>query len=304
VDRIRAVQGRGGLSLPLPGHGDTPARHDALMSFGLEDLSLARIAEAHTDALAILAEANREGRLNHLYGVWASDGPDSKLSATALPQGGWCLNGVKQYCSGAAFLDAALVTAHTEEGLILFDVSLRSVGISVLPSPWMNPALADTATGPVSFEAVTLPAAARIGACDWYLARPGFWHGAIGPAACWAGGALALIEAAKSLNRRDPHSRAHIGALEAIAWGLRAVLIQSGREIDQDCADTRGNGRRRALMVRHLIERWSNEVMDRFGRATGPQLLACDDRAIRQYGALTLYVRQCHAERDLAAIPE
>ena len=38
-----------------------------------------------------------------------------------------------------------------------------------------------------------------VGGLHWYLNRPGFWHGAINPAACWAGGALSLIESALKL---------------------------------------------------------------------------------------------------------
>jgi hypothetical protein len=37
--------------------------------------------------------------------------------------------------------------------------------------------------------------------------------------------------------------------------------------------------------------------------ATGPHLLAHDAHVIRQHQALTLYIRQCHGERDLANIP-
>jgi hypothetical protein len=59
---------------------------------------------------------------------------------------------------------------------------------------------------------------------------------------------------------------------------------------------------KRAPKVRHLIERWCTEILDRFGRATGPQLLAYDAQAARQFAALALYIRQCHAERDLEAI--
>jgi hypothetical protein len=58
----------------------------------------------------------------------------------------------------------------------------------------------------------------------------------------------------------------------------------------------------RALKVRHLIEQASMEVLNRFGRATGPQLLAYDAQIARQHMALTLYIRQCHAERDLETI--
>jgi hypothetical protein len=57
-------------------------------------------------------------------------------------------------------------------------------------------------------------------------------------------------------------------------------------------------------MARHLIERICTEVLDHFGRATGPTLLAFDAAVAQRYAELTLYIRQCHAERDLAEIPE
>jgi hypothetical protein len=84
---------------------------------------------------------------------------------------------------------------------------------------------------------------------------------------------------------------------------MSALLEASGREIDADPRDARQQARVRALKLRHLIERWCSELLDRFGRATGPQLLAHDARCARQHMALTLYIRQCHAERDLATIP-
>ena len=45
------------------------------------------------------------------------------------------------------------------------------------------------------------------------------------------------------------------------------------------------------------------DVLDRFGRATGPQLLAFDGGIARRHAELALYIRQCHAERDLESIP-
>lgn len=112
-----------------------------------------------------------------------------------------------------------------------------------------------------------------------------------------------LIDAAARLNKKDPHSRAHVGALQSMRWGLDAILAQAGHEIDGDPEDVDAKGRTRALKVRHLIERWCTEILDRFGRVTGPQLLAFDEQVARQYAALTLYIRQCHAERDSATIP-
>jgi hypothetical protein len=86
-----------------------------------------------------------------------------------------------------------------------------------------------------------------------------------------------------------------------MAWGFEAILVKAGAEIDLDAADGH-RARARALKVRHLIERWCTEVMDRFGQATGPQLLAYDPHVVRQHAALALYIRQCHGARDLEGI--
>jgi alkylation response protein AidB-like acyl-CoA dehydrogenase len=288
--------------LPLPGGGDTPARHRHLAAIARDNLSVGRVLEAHTDAIAIAAEGGHAVRSDALYGVWASDGAQSRLNATLREDGRWSLSGLKQYCSGSSFCTAALVTAWHEDGVLLFDVSLDLPGVRVEAPTWANSAFADTATGPVSFDAVTVTADSLLKGANWYLNRPGFWHGAIGPAACWSGGAACLIAAATALNRRDAHSRAQVGALQSLLWGFEAILTQAGSEIDNDPADSQGLAHSRALKVRHLVERWCTETLDRFGRATGPQLLAFDAHIAKQYAALALYIRQCHAERDLEAI--
>ena len=46
----------GRLNLPMPGSGRTRERWAALADLAEQDLSLARLAEGHVDALAILAE--------------------------------------------------------------------------------------------------------------------------------------------------------------------------------------------------------------------------------------------------------
>jgi len=302
AERIRAADVVRTAAWPPPGFGQTPARHRRLADFGHLDLSLARIVEAHADAVAILAEAGRRPREGALYGVWASEGPRSRVDAHRQSDGRWRLAGVKQYCSGAPFVASALVTAHAEGAALLFEVDLAARGVRVERGNWASPAMADTATGPVAFEDVLVASERLVGGANWYLQRPGFWHGALGPAACWAGGAAFLVDAAARLNRADPHSRAQVGGLKAAAWGLAAALDQAGREIDDDPEDKSGGACARALMARHLIERLCTEVLDRFGRATGPQLLAFDEHVARQHMALTLYIRQCHAERDLETI--
>jgi alkylation response protein AidB-like acyl-CoA dehydrogenase len=302
-DRLAGFVDSADSRLPLPGLGNTPERHRALRRWGATELSFARIAEAHTDALAILAECGQIPRSGALYGVWASDAPPSRVTCEQLDGGQWRIEGIKQFCSGAAFVDAALVTAHHTDGILLFDLPIKDSRVLIQPSTWMSPAFADTSTTAVEFDALLIPDRHRLGEAGWYLNRPGFWHGSVGPAACWAGGAESLIDAAASLNRRDEHSRAHVGALQAIAWGLHAILDHAGREIDADPQNKSGAARTRGLKVRHLIERACTEVLDRFARATGPHLLAYDAHIVRQHQALGLYIRQCHGERDLAGIP-
>src|SRR5580698_1711546 len=112
------------LALPLPGSGQTAQRLGALYEFGRLDLGLARLIEAHTDALAIFGEAGRTARAGLLYGVWASDGPSSVLSLSRNDDGTLRLNGTKRYCTGAPFLDAALVTARHGTEILMIDVSL------------------------------------------------------------------------------------------------------------------------------------------------------------------------------------
>ena len=97
ADAVRS----GRLDLPLPGGGRTRERWAVLADLAEEDLSLARLAEGHADAIAILAElgawpaAGREP-----LGVWAAQPPGPGLIASRTGHG-WRLDGTKQYCSGA-----------------------------------------------------------------------------------------------------------------------------------------------------------------------------------------------------------
>ena len=73
---LRELHQRGELDLPLPGNGQTDARWAALARLGRRDLCLARLAEGHADAVAILAEAGRapKQRPCTAYGPLAREG--------------------------------------------------------------------------------------------------------------------------------------------------------------------------------------------------------------------------------------
>jgi hypothetical protein len=235
--------------------------------------------------------------------VWTTDSPQEPVRAERIADLGWRLMGVKESCCGARLVNAVLVSALAENSLLLFDVAMDE-HVRPQVSEWHTPALAETGTSAVAFDTVVIGTDSPIGTPDWYLRRPGFWHGTVGPAAVWAGGAMSLIDAAREFHPTQQVARAHVGAMEAVAWQLGAILDQCGREIDEDPEDIARRARVRALMVRHLVERACTEILERFGRATGGHLLAHDETVAKQYAALTLCIRQAQTERDLETIPE
>jgi alkylation response protein AidB-like acyl-CoA dehydrogenase len=300
---LTALIGDDAVDLPLPGSGATALRHAALAEIGAVDLSLARLAEGHTDALAILAEGRHEPSRG-VYGVWAAEPPGARLRAERTP-GGWKLAGRKRFASGARRIDRALVTAAAEDGGRLFDVDLRVDRVKPLDGTWQALGMSATESLEVVFDDVELAEDAAVGAPGFYLARPGFWHGAVGVAACWYGGALG---ASRLLQRRlrattpDEHQLAHLGAVAAACETMGASLANAGAAIDADPLDRARAGHERALHVRHLVEQGCQEVLVRVGRAGGTSPLVFERAHARRAADLIVYLRQHHAERDLAEL--
>src|SRR5580700_10306686 len=83
----------GRLNLPLPGAGRTRERWAVLADLAEDDLSLARLAEGHADALAILAELGEPApAAGTRWGVWAAQPPGPGLTASRA-HGSWRLDG-------------------------------------------------------------------------------------------------------------------------------------------------------------------------------------------------------------------
>ena len=292
---MRVALHRVGAPLPVPGGGDTRARLSALRDIAAADLELARLAEAHHDAHAIAAELGATLVDGALYGVWAASGPDP-LTATQSA-GGHHLTGTLPWCSGIGIVDRALVTA----GDRLFDVAVADGTAGDSIAPWASPAFAVTGTGSMRFDVEVGPDA-QVGGAGSYLARPGFWHGAICVAACWAGGASGLV--ARHLDgwrRDDSHAVARLGS--ALAWTdvLDAVLDRAAVEIDAWPSDAVA-AQSRARRVRHVIERTCSRIVDDLGVGAGPQPLAFDGPILERTQQLQLYIRQCHGERDIEPV--
>ena len=216
--------------LPLPGGGRTAERLRLIAETAREDLALAKLAEAHWDAVAILAEAGRVPKPEMLYGVWASEIPGRALRLERTKDS-YQLSGSKPFCSGIGMVDRVLVTVGIPEHTLV-EVDLRENEDYVVADleTWKVDAFRATKTGAVTFRNCSLSPDAAVGASGWYLERPGFWHGACGPAACWAGGVAGLLEFALESKREDPHTLAHLGAIQAGVWGMYSLLRQTGDE--------------------------------------------------------------------------
>jgi alkylation response protein AidB-like acyl-CoA dehydrogenase len=298
---VSAVES-GRLDLPLPGSGATWRRWAAFADLAEEDLSLARLAEGHADAVAILAElGGPRPEPGSRWGVWAANPPGPNVTAS-LRDGGWVLRGTKQYCSGARVCTHAVVAARVGDEQRLFAVEVA--GLEPQAGSWPATGMAGSDTLDVGFLAV--PAEA-VGPPGGYTARPGFSHGGAGVAACWYGGARGVARTlVRAAAKRDvgPHALAHLGAVDIALRTTRVALVRAAEEIDADPGDLRGEGTIRALRVRALAEATASDVLARTGRALGAGPLSHDEAHSRAVADLTVYLRQHHAERDLARLGE
>ncbi|MFF1960543.1 acyl-CoA dehydrogenase [Streptomyces sp. NPDC058220] len=294
----------GALDMPLPGSGRTEERFRALRTVAERDLCVARLAEGHADALAILAELKGPApRPGERWGVWAAEPPGEGL--TAVRKGGaWQVSGVKRYCSGASSCTRVLATAVADDGRRLFAVDIEAAGERCRPVPgsWQAIGMAGSDTPDVRFDAVP---AEPVGGVEAYLRRPGFQHGGIGVAACWYGGARAVartLAGAVHTRKPDPHLVAHLGHVDMRLHAAETVLRRAAQEIDHDPLDQQGEARVRSLRVRALVESVCADTLVRVGRATGAGPLCHDLRHARNVADLTVYIRQHHAERSLAEL--
>jgi alkylation response protein AidB-like acyl-CoA dehydrogenase len=281
--------------MPLPARGFTTTRLRKLYAVGREDLSLAKLAEAHWDAIAILAEAGLPAEPDAIYAVWASEIPGQGMKLTERGDI-LILNGRKPFCSGLGIVDRALITVSDPRELLLdIDLRTQSDRMEIDLSQWSTTAFQATNTGAITFRDFFAPERSVVGPEKFYLTRPGFWNGACGPAACWLGGAEGLVAFANTSKRVDPHTLAHLGAMRTAVWAMEAAMDRTACEIDISDSDAM----LRALRLRHIVEQGCTDILRRLPRAYGPYPIAMDAEVARRYQELDLFLRQTHGERDL-----
>lgn len=293
-------------SLPQPGGGSTLVRWQRLAALAALDVSLAKIYEAHADAQAILAELDAPRRpASHdepveIWAVWAARAPRNDLRITRrddMPK--VTLKGTKAWCSGAAFVTHALVTCVDDEGCDwLAALPMDQPGVKVSGRGWEAVGMQITRSVEIDLDGAS---ATLIGASGTYTGRPGFWHGGAGVAACWYGAAAALAMYLRDTAQRrdDPHLRAHLGAADAALCAARALLREAAHAID---AAPRADAHALALRVRAAVESAVDTTLRACARGLGAAPLCRDAWFARMAADLPVFVRQSHAEADLAAL--
>lgn len=286
--------------LPLPGHGRTLERWRALARVAGCDLGLAKLYEGHTDALAVLAECGAAQHAHDgIWGMWAAEPPDARAHIVARDGERVQLQGRKAWCSGALQIDRALLTAWENDQPQLVAVELSHPSQRIQAEQWQAVGMANTASVIVEFD--NSPGLA-IGTPGQYLSRPGFWQGGAGIAACWYGAAEALAGYLRehcNKPRPDPHADAHLGAVDAALYGARAALRECAAWIDQHPQDDASFEVRR---TRAQIEQAVEQVIQHVGRALGATPFCRSSHFARLSADLPVYLRQSHAERDLAEL--
>ncbi|TFF14237.1 acyl-CoA dehydrogenase [Pseudomonas sp. BCA14] len=296
---LRALQEEGLDQLPLPGGGETLTRFSCLAQVAGHDLRLCKLFEGHTDALAIIAELHSPAPpLGSTWGMWAAEPPNAKVRVRRDGHR-LLIDGRKAWCSGAAVVSHGLLTAWDEEDRQqLVAVAMDQPSITVTDEGWNAVGMAATGSVEIVFsEARGLP----VGGPGDYLSRPGFWQGGIGIAACWYGAAQRLGEVLREqcAKHPEPHALAHLGAVDSALNSAACVLRASAEQIDrQPTADAR----LLAQQTRACIEDTVEQVIHHVGRAVGAGPYCKDPHFAQLIADLPVYVRQSHAERDLAAL--
>jgi hypothetical protein len=288
--------------LPYPGAGDTLARWQALATVAACDLVAGKLFESHTDALAIWHELDPAGQpdISGLWGVWCAEPPQQRvlLSGTRHGSNSVRIHGTKPWCSGAAYVSHALVSAWDElERPQLVSVSMKQTGVSVTRSGWHALGMSRTDSVDVLFEGAE---ARLLGAPGSYVRRAGFQHGGAGVAACWFGGAHAVAQHVLQAARKRPldqHLLAHLGAIDIAIAQSRALLREAAADIDAHPQNACETSIRRARLA---AEACAETLLLRAPRAMGAGPLCKDKRLAQMLADLPVFIRQSHAERDLA----
>lgn len=306
-DQMRTLLNQKLDRLPLPGAGRTLERWQALSLVSRHSLSLAKLYEGHTDAIAILRELSHGNHSeSSVWAMWAAEEPGKRVVIERVGSSDdIMLSGTKSWCSGAMDADNALLTAWfpDQKHSQLVAVAMNHPHISISTDRWHAVGMADTQSAEVRFQSTP---ATLVGVPGDYLNRRGFWHGGAGVAACWYGGTLAvadaLLSSVKGMSHDHPGIAYRSASLGQIDWTLAtvgALLRESAAWID---AHPDENAMALALRLRQAAGAAANDVLIETGRALGATPFCREPSFARAAADLPVFIRQSHGDRDDAAL--
>ncbi|WP_394255619.1 acyl-CoA dehydrogenase [Pseudoclavibacter helvolus] len=288
---------------PVPGRGSTRPLLGLLARLGGLDLTAARVVEPHFDAAAIIEQSGASVESGATWGVFASASPVSiqwvpaEAPHSRASDRDAALSGTKRWCSLAAHLDRALMTASDDQGEWMFVLDLGQDSVAPREGGAPITGLRGVPSGPVD---LTRARAHVIGdGPDWYTSRPGFAWGGIGVAAVWFGAAVSLgrtLLRAAETREPDQLGFAWLGETDRLLRGLRVQLDDAADRIDAGTSDWA-----LAQSVRGNTANTCWRILEICGEALGPGPLAFDAEHARRVADLTMYLRQHHGARDDAA---
>jgi alkylation response protein AidB-like acyl-CoA dehydrogenase len=236
AEDIAALRDCGALLAPFPsrvgglGLGTEPEAADhlaeALQILGYCHLAVARLFEAHVNAIRLIAIHGSRAQLKRvekdvnsgqLIGLWVTDSVSTPLRANE--SGALC--GTKSFCSGAGHIERSLVTCIHPDGTTRLAYLPATVG-SARKLHFSPQGVRAATTGQVAFDGMSITKDDWIGESGAYLVEPDFSAGAWRTSAATAGCLTRLVDLTidhlVQRNRAaNPHQLTRIGR----AWIAR-----------------------------------------------------------------------------------
>jgi alkylation response protein AidB-like acyl-CoA dehydrogenase len=301
--------GRGGLGLGTDAP-DPAGISKLLRLLGRGNLSVARVVEAHVNALRLVfiygnetqqeraAEAALAG---HLFALWVTDG-SQPLEVIGPPDHGR-LRGAKEFCSAAGHATQAVVTADIGGSTYLLhiavDPSYHPKGPRVMPQ-----GMRSTATGRMDMSGLAVAASAIIGHAGDYLREPEFSAGAWRTCAALQGGLESLVSEMRAQliarqRENHPHQLARVGQA-MIAQETASMWVERATRIGDDTTAS-GNERHAYInLTRIAVEKACLDALQLAQRSLGLGAFVPPNPVERISRDLATYLRQPALDEALA----
>ena len=324
---FRALAAAGMLAMPVPGLRAGGARRASfaeewgvLRAVARADGSVGRILDGHlngVERLAVLAPeplrsrelvAVASGQLR--LGVWGADpipgeGAPARLVVT---EGGYSLEGVKTFCTGATGIDRALVAVRAPEGEppgppLLAYVDL-SEGVRIDDGWFKASGMRSSESHRVAFEGA--PVLAVLGGPGELVREPYFGRDAIRTAVTWAGitdsaveGALDVL-AAKSVGKEpDDIVSLAAGRMLASRGTMDRWLEHAASFVD---ADPEASTAHFSVQLRESVAEAARDILQVAAQAVGSHPFATASALDRARRDLELFLLQHRLEPALARV--